>query len=78
MKAQLNAYFHRLEIASSEEERQCVGAELQAYYATLDEEQLAEVKAILKPDLDLFKQELQTVDEAIDATFARYAERKLV
>jgi|GEM_PF-3509049 len=72
MKEQLNTYFKRLEAASSEEESQDVAAELQAYYATLSEVQLAEVKAILKPDIDQLKEELRGVDEAIESTFARY------
>jgi septation ring formation regulator EzrA len=72
MKEQLSVYFNRLETASSEEERQRVAEELQAYYATLTDEQLAEVKSMLKPDLNQFKKELAAVETAIEATFSRY------
>lgn len=76
MIAQVENYLRRIETAESQSEKEKIGAELQAFYRTLSDEEYEFVKLkVLTPRLNELKFRMNELNELIEEVFSEKAIR---
>lgn len=74
MKTQTETYLRRIQKAVSEEEKKAIAAEFHSLYATLDELEKQEVRAVYQPILEEEKQgfaQLETMIGTLEQKYGR-------